>query len=362
MRNSVLTEPGNATRIPVESQLRTSRRFLQSALDALPSKVAILDRDGALVAVNAAWREHPEIPHGAGGSSPIGQNYLAALAQSVGDPQIGDAIHRGLQELLTGARTSFQVEYGWPDGENPHSWYELRASRFHVDQDTYIVVVQDDITARKEAEQALLDAAALRERSRLARELHDSVTQALYSSVLYIEAVRLSFANGQANLVEENLQELHAMIRQAIADMRLLIFELRPPILDEVGLTGALQARLEAVEVRSGIHPHLRITGDVPRLSEAAEVENELYRIIQEALNNMLKHAQASQVFIDLHVAADRVRLTIQDDGVGFDPASQEAGGMGIRNMKERAQQLGGELAIYSCPGQGTQIQVEVPL
>ncbi len=152
------------------------------------------------------------------------------------------------------------------------------------------------------------------------------------------------------------------MIRQAIADMRLLIFELRPPILDEVGLTGALQARLEAVEVRSGIHPHLRITGDVPRLSEAAEVENELYRILQEALNNITKHAQASQVFIHLHVAADRVRLTIQDDGVGFDPASQEVGGMGIRNMKERAQQLGGELAIHSCPGQGTQIQVEVPL
>lgn len=195
------------------------------------------------------------------------------------------------------------------------------------------------------------------ERSRIARELHDSVTQALYGVTLYADATRLALEAGEIDIVAENLKELRAMAREAMLDMRLLIFELRPTIVEEEGLVTALQTRLEAVEARSGVHADLQVRGE-RRLSLA--LETELYRIAQEALTNVVKHARANEVTITLDFGETQTRLEIEDDGVGFDTAAGQSGGMGLQGIQERVEKIGGNLLVQSALGQGTTLRVLV--
>jgi signal transduction histidine kinase len=200
--------------------------------------------------------------------------------------------------------------------------------------------------------------AVVEERQRLARELHDSVTQALYSVNLYAEAARMALSAGKAEIAADNLQELRNMAREAMLDMRMLIFELHPPALEEEGLASALQARLEAVEARSGLQSEFHIKGEM-RLP--LSIEEELYRIAQEALTNAVKHARAQKVIVRLYADHDHFCLEVQDDGRGFDPvAAEQSGGLGLRSIEERVQRINGEMTIDSGPGEGTTLRVEV--
>jgi signal transduction histidine kinase len=202
--------------------------------------------------------------------------------------------------------------------------------------------------------------AIVEERQRLARELHDSVTQALYSVTLYAEAARMALSAGKQDVAAENLRELHAMAREALFDIRLLVYELHPPILEGQGLAAALQTRLAAVETRVGLQIELRVDGG-RRLPLSAE--EEVYRIALEALSNVVKHARAQHVTVDLRFDDQRVYLEIADDGLGYDPVrARESGGMGLRGMEERAQRLHGKLEILGVPGKGTTVKVEVPI
>ncbi|RQW77446.1 MAG: PAS domain S-box protein [Methanothrix sp.] len=200
--------------------------------------------------------------------------------------------------------------------------------------------------------------AALEERNRLARELHDSVAQALYSICLFTDATRMALETNKLETVKENLSELTQLAREAILVMRLMIFELRPPILVKAGLAAALQSRLDSVEARSGVHGIFHSEGEV-HLSP--EQEGELYRIAQEALNNIIKHAHADQVKVQLSRTTGSIRLVIEDNGVGFDPADvEQGGGQGLRNIKERAEGIGAACWVESAPGKGTIITIEV--
>lgn len=203
--------------------------------------------------------------------------------------------------------------------------------------------------------------AVMEERNRLARDLHDSVTQSLYGVTLFAEAAGRLLTSGEKDLAGEHLQELQQTAQEALQEMRLLIFELRPSVLGESGLAAALQARLESVEGRAGLETSYKMEGEDRRLSP--DIEEGLYRIAQEALNNALKHAQADHVMVHLnHLAADVV-LEIVDDGVGFEPdLAHKTGGLGLRGMEERAARLGATLSVESQPGEGTRVRVEVPL
>jgi signal transduction histidine kinase len=140
--------------------------------------------------------------------------------------------------------------------------------------------------------------------------------------------------------------------------MRLLIFELRPPLLEQEGLAGALRARLEMVEGRVGLKTKFEAVAERPLSSP---VEAELYAVAREALNNALKHAQADQITVKLEYGEERCTLTIQDDGMGFDPESAErGGGFGLSNMRERVERIGGNLTLDTAPGRGTTVRVEV--
>jgi signal transduction histidine kinase len=201
-------------------------------------------------------------------------------------------------------------------------------------------------------------AAVLEERERLARELHDSVTQSLYAVSLHAEVAGRALADGDVEPAASNLADIRETVQEALAEMRLLLFELRPPLLQEQGLAAALHTRLRAVEARAGLTTEFAGDG-AERLRP--EVEQELYRVAQEALNNVLKHAHASRATVRLDVGAGRAALEVVDDGVGFEPALRGGDGYGLPGMRERAQRLGGTLRVESAPGAGTRVRVEVP-
>jgi signal transduction histidine kinase/ligand-binding sensor protein len=200
--------------------------------------------------------------------------------------------------------------------------------------------------------------AVLEERQRLARELHDSVVQSLYSMALYADAARLALESGKQDVTVSHLQELRETARSAMYDMRLLIFELHPPALEQEGLVTALRVRLAAVEARAGVRAELDVEGE-RRLPIA--VEQELYRIVQEALNNVMKHARAQHVTLRMRFYDHTVSLQIRDDGAGFDPRSiKNDGGMGLHSFAARAAKIGGQVTVDSEPGQGTTVTVHV--
>jgi signal transduction histidine kinase len=213
--------------------------------------------------------------------------------------------------------------------------------------------------------------AVIKERNRLARDLHDSVMQALYGVTLYSEAAWRQLAAGDVELTSDHLREIRGTAQEALREMRLLIFELRPPVLKEEGLVAALRSRLESVEQRVGMQTQLQVDGD-GRL--APEIEEGLYRVAVEALNNTLRHSFAESVTVCLCMpasAGDRGRecsegqaasLEVVDDGVGFDPLAvrERGGGLGLRGMEERVARLGGQLVVSSSPGKGTRVRVEV--
>lgn len=202
-------------------------------------------------------------------------------------------------------------------------------------------------------------AAVSEERNRLARDLHDSVTQSLYGITLYANAAERALDSGEDQIGTQHLEELKRLASEATLEMRMLIFEMRPTILEDKGLAAALKARLDAVEARSEMQVKLDVRGE-RRLP--TQMELELYRIAQEALANISKHARATEVAVHLEFADDRVVMQISDNGLGFVLAqAQEKGTVGLHSMQERAAKLGGSLDISTSPQSGTTIRVEVP-
>jgi len=218
------------------------------------------------------------------------------------------------------------------------------------------IKLADEIVKRKNIAK---EAAVLAERSRLARELHDSVSQSLYSVSLIGETARHLAEAGDLGNTLESLGELNSTVQQTLKEMRLLIYNLRPEILKKEGFKAAIQQRLDAVESRSGIKGQLFIdAGD--DLSELEE--DTFYRIIQEALNNTLKHSSATTVTVKIHRTKDTVEIQVNDDGIGFETDSISGnGGMGLTSIQERAENLGGAFLISSSPGKGTLLKITVP-
>ncbi|HUS69329.1 MAG TPA: MASE3 domain-containing protein [Anaerolineae bacterium] len=199
------------------------------------------------------------------------------------------------------------------------------------------------------------EAAAIAERERLAGDLHDAVTQTLFSAALIAETLpRIWERNPERGI--EGLEELRELTQGALAEMRTLLLELRPAALTEKPLGDLLSHLATAVTSRSRVPVKLTVDGDS---SLPPETQIGLYRIAQEALNNMIKHAKASEAFVDLHCEPGRATLSIRDDGRGFDPADVMPAHLGLGIMRERAERIGATLEINSDLGQGTQIKVD---
>lgn len=206
--------------------------------------------------------------------------------------------------------------------------------------------------------EAVQRSATLEERARLARELHDSVTQSLYSVTLLAEASSRLLTSGETQTAAEHLAELRDAAQESLREMRLLIYELRPAAIEKSGLAESVELRLEAVESRSGIKTDLIVEG---KEQLPYTIKSELYHMAQESLNNILKHSHASHVRVSLRFQERLTCMEIWDNGVGFNPAlAATSGGLGLAGLSERAEKIGAELHIESVPGKGTRISVKV--
>jgi PAS domain S-box-containing protein len=219
-----------------------------------------------------------------------------------------------------------------------------------------------DLSERARLEQDLhrqaAELAASAERAHLARELHDSVTQALFAMTLVSRSIELLLPRDPAAALAK-FRELRDLQREALAEMRSLIFELRPGSIERDGLAQALRTHATAVESRVGLP--IRLEVDLEERLPIA-VEETLYRIAQEALHNIVRHAGAHQAVVCVERVGDVARLTVRDDGRGFDPDLIAEGHLGVAGMRARAERIGGRFELHSAGAGGTTVTVELPV
>jgi PAS domain S-box-containing protein len=292
------------------------------------------------------------------------------------------------QQLLSGEATHYVAERRYVRKNGEVFWTQISMSlvRDPQGQPLYLVGLINDIDAQKRAaeklavqeaehrqdlerriaertaelnqanellrEKAAQDAVTS-ERTRLARDLHDAVTQTLFSASLIAEVLP-DLWEMKPEEGRKRLEELRQLTRGALAEMRTLLVELRPNALVDVPLPVLLKQLCDSFIGRARLPVQLNVDG---QRTLSPEVQLAFYRITQEALNNIVKHAKATQVIVTLRLD-DHVRLSIVDNGVGFDPASVPADHLGTKIMRERAEAIGAKYSLYSEPGEGTQISV----
>jgi signal transduction histidine kinase len=228
---------------------------------------------------------------------------------------------------------------------------------FNVDEIALVVSIADQVGVAVGSHRLRQQTIILEERQRIARDLHDSVIQSLYGLVTLGEAGQVQLKAGALEAIGRTLALVRETTRQALKEMRLFIYQLHPPVLEQEGLIGALHQRLDAVEGRANVQARL-LADEVIHLP--LPVEMALYQISQEALNNALRHARAANVTVHLGREGQAVVLEIIDDGCGFNPAPVGQSGMGLDNMHQRAKEIGAVLNILSKPGEGTRVKVVV--
>jgi signal transduction histidine kinase/sugar lactone lactonase YvrE len=247
---------------------------------------------------------------------------------------------------------------------------EARSQELEVEVENRTAELKREIDQRLKVEEVLrqseMEKAIVAERSRLARDLHDAVTQTLFSASLIAEALP-SIWNSDQDEGGKLLEELRLLSRGAQAEMRTLLMELRPDTLVEAKLSDLMRQLAETVMGRKGIPVEVEVVGECPLPSE---VHVAIYRITQEALNNVVKHSDAKRVTLRLHCLErspdekagaeqpQRVELSVSDDGRGFDPSNTRSDRLGLGGMRERAAAIGAELEIESEEGAGTEVRV----
>jgi two-component system, NarL family, sensor histidine kinase UhpB len=212
------------------------------------------------------------------------------------------------------------------------------------------------VRLREVASRAL--GAAEEERKRIARELHDETAQSLAAILLRMRVLR---ASADPLETDRLLEELRIQLGEALEGIRRFARGLRPPALDELGLVPAIEAHVRSIRAVSEVS--LALEADVLHGDLSAEAELAVYRIVQEALSNVLRHSRARRASVRLTREADRLVIVVEDDGRGFDPVEIHAtrAGLGLFGMSERAAYLGGRLDVRSTPGRGTRVRAEIP-
>ena len=204
-------------------------------------------------------------------------------------------------------------------------------------------------------------AAILSERNRMAREIHDTLAQGLTATSVQLQLVNIH-ANGASSTLIHHLDKAQQMVRDSLEEARNSIWNMRPQVLETGDLVSALKHILMQLSEGLGLETRFDVVGRTRRLP--AVIENNFLRLGQEAITNAVKHAQAKQITVTVEFGERHFMLTVADDGRGFDPANPpaSAGGFGLVGMKERAQELNGQLKVHSAPDQGTEISLSIPL
>lgn len=200
------------------------------------------------------------------------------------------------------------------------------------------------------------------ERARVSRDLHDDIGQALTSVLLGLRLIDGPTDQQPDDDLVRRVDELRQLVVDALRRTRRLAFELRPTVLDDVGLAPALTRLVADTAERSGLIIDAVVDSASELLDMTPEIGTAVYRVVQEALTNVVRHARATNASVAVTAAAGRLRTLVEDDGVGFDPTELNNGHLGVKGMKERAELVGGTVRVVSAPGSGTTIVLEVPI
>lgn len=281
-----------------------------------------------------------------------------------------DDLPRVLHELedCTRERRYYDLEYRFRHADGRYVWMHDRGVPFFSADGALerIVGVFSDISERKAAQEALRELARRMaeteeiERRKISWELHDRVGQGLSSLTMSLELLRQQLPAAALAAVVPRLDDARTLALKAIDDTRDVMADLRPPGLDEFGLAGGLRNYADTYAKRTGIDVAVRCDAALPQLTGI--LPTTLFRIAQEALANVAKHARATRVEIALEPGASGPELRITDNGTGFDSALALRGSTwGLRTMRERAEAVGAQVRIDSRPGHGTTVSVRIP-
>lgn len=353
---------GRAVRLFIAQDV-TEQRAVEAALRASEERLRII----ADVTTDAMWDRDlttDEVRWSHGLRALFG--FDPDAAQSHGwwrehvHPSDSDAVEESITAVLNSDETYWAGEYRFQCADGR---YANVLDRGYVIRDAdgrpqRFIGAMVDITRQIQVAEAAARATQ-EERQRLARDLHESVTQSLYSASLMAEAARRHSAAANLDATNDYTIRLSQLSHQALRQLRLLVYELRPTLLEQEGLINALRHRLEAVEQRAGIQARLIEEGN-PDLPPA--LQSELFWIAQEALNNALKHAAATKTTVTVGATADEAWLEVADNGCGFDPDGVRANGNGLARLGERLARLGGLLEIKTEPGSGSTVRARLAL
>lgn len=261
------------------------------------------------------------------------------------------------QALMAFERGTFS--YRLPDlGSDEIGVVGLRLNKMSERVEEQIASLQRLSTERAEWSETLKQATITEERQRLARELHDAVSQQLFAISMMTSAVQQNItSDSQKSRRQIGMIEEMASIAQS--EMRALLLHLRPAHLEGKRLKEGVEDLLHELHEKHD----LNITWHIQEIDDVAKgIEDHLFRIIQESISNVLRHAKASTLQVNLALIHNQIRLKVQDDGIGFDLGSEKLSSYGLQSMNERVNEIGGVLDIISLPNKGTQIDVKVPL
>jgi signal transduction histidine kinase len=344
-------------------ELAASR--LRELLDARVVLIELPTPDGLNLTVEAASGENAEQLLGlklgrerSKAGQTLGRLRPERIDSLIDDPEVDQTAPRLVDAtaalyvplIVRGRAVGVVVAYDKQGPEPRFSDADMRVAQAFANRAALALELSERVG--REAVRALLQGQEL-ERTRLARELHDETGQALTSILLGLKPL-------EQQVGEEPVALIRELVASALDNVRRLTVELRPPVLDDFGLEPALERLTNIVADRSGLNVQLNVAAR--SIALPSEHETALYRIIQESLTNIVKHAQAHSVSIVVTSAEGNVRAVVEDDGVGFETAALREGALGLVGMRERVLLLGGRFDLHSTPGFGTTLLVELPL
>jgi PAS domain S-box-containing protein len=364
-----------------EEALREKDDFNLAVLDSLNSEIAVLDRDGVIVAINLPWKrfatENSMIPGQPVPHVKVGTNYLAICRASAGSSaDEAESAHDGIRAVLDGRLPSFSLEYPCHSPKKKR-WFSMTATPFRDG----VLVSHTDISGRKQAEEQLREMAVElearvskrtkqlrrvsaqltmseeRERRMLAQNLHDDLGQLLAIIKIKLTSLGDSSPRTSINTIVE-------LVEQADLAVRMITLQLSPPILHTLGLIPALEWLVEEMEQRYHLAVHIDHEGEPMALVD--EIQAMLFRSVRELLINVARHSQASDASLSCLCQGSQLIIAVSDNGCGFDPSQYLVGlarrrGFGLCSIYERIINIGGEMEFDSSPGNGTTITLSLP-
>jgi PAS domain S-box-containing protein len=335
--------------------LQASEQNFRSLAENMPDTLIRYDREGRRTYINPALKR----------ISAVRDEQMIGLTQQESNPFAMPKIYRLALEhtLATGERSEFELPISTPSGDIRTNLVSIVAERSTDGQISGAITIGHDITERKRAEQQLRELAAHlqtareEEKAHLARELHDDLGQILFLLKMKVSGYAHDCAENSGASCKQ-LQEAQTLTDRAIGTARNIVSALRPPALD-YGIAAALKWLVENFVANISIQCELQIEDEEIRLDESKSLA--LFRIVQEALNNVVKHAQADRVEIVLNKDAVDYVMRVRDNGTGFDTNKNKKGSFGLIGMQERTLMHGGTVSIESRSGGGTEIVVRIP-